>query len=130
MQAGGERLPKTTTPTTRSSLKRVLDDVAAERERQDAKYGPEVLEHGTGGEAQVAIRDRLQRQTTTATKAGTVTRGQIIQTELAEALAETEYGPLREELVQVAASAVAFVQQLDDEQEARLERQRQDEDEA
>jgi ubiquinone biosynthesis protein UbiJ len=121
-------LPEATTEQT-DSLTRVLGDVAAERTRQDAKYGPEVLEHGTGGMARIAIRDRLQRITATATSAGTVTRGQILQTECAEALAEEDPIALREELVQVAASAVAFVQQLDDEAILQRQRLRQDQDE-
>lgn len=101
----------------------VLREIAAERARQDAKWGDQSHSYdGTGpdehplgnwrtasGLAFTAQRttDEAMRSTEGATMA------QILLEEVFEALAEDEPVALRHELVQVAAVAVAWIEYVD-----------------
>lgn len=104
-----------------------LDDVAAERVAQDAKWGQQNHPDGTdtnwvdqirpafgwnGSEAMHAAklaRSDCQR----AARRGEVTWLKILREEAAEAFAETDPAKLRAELIQVAAVAVAWVEAID-----------------
>ena len=102
----------------------VLNDVKAERARQFAKYGTNSdLEDGTGDvqwllplsiEYAPHIQDSL-RVDYEAYEAvtGLPTWMHMVREEVAEAFSETEPARLREELLQVAALAVSWIEKLD-----------------
>lgn len=96
-----------------ASLFIALADVLRERRRQDRLHPFVGLPDGTGSEgtehrAQEAKAwgDRLARE-------GTLTMADVLLEEVFEAMAETNPIRLREELVQVAAVAVKWVQLID-----------------
>ncbi|MFG2074286.1 hypothetical protein [Nonomuraea maritima] len=95
------------------SLARALEDVAAERAAQDARWGMQILPDGTGGDGAEAESDRARQETETAARAGTLTWRHIMAEEVREAFAERDPELLRAELVQVAAVAVKWIQALD-----------------
>jgi len=92
---------------------RVLEDVAAERARQRARFGEQRLADGTGGTFRAAGRRLSQRRCDRATAAGRVTWTHVLEEEVSEVLAETDPERLRAELVQVAAVAVQWIEALD-----------------
>lgn len=100
----------------------VLADVLAERARQDARFGRQDHPDGTGPERDNPVRlaytigeatDTARQITDRALSRGTVTFADILTEEVFEALAETGPARLRAELVQVAASAVCWIEALD-----------------
>lgn len=96
----------------RSTL--VLSEVAAERARQDAKWGEQNHPDGTEDGAFFAERARLRKQLCQEhAAAGTVTWRHILDEEVHEAYTETDPAQLREELIQVAAVAVAWGEAID-----------------
>lgn len=95
-------------------LTAVLAEVAAERARQDAKWGSDrTLPDGTGWLAQKARARRLRERCDQNFEQGNGTWADVLGEEAAEALAETDQEALRNELIQVAAVAVCWVQALD-----------------
>lgn len=89
----------------------VLVDVAAERRRQDEKWGQQDHPNGTGAfkpEADAA-RERCERLFAT----GYPMWWPILLEEVYEALAEEDPAALREELIQVAAVAVGWIECID-----------------
>lgn len=94
-------------------LSRVEREVRAERDRQDAKFGPQNHPDGTGSEdmkqASVLARSLCQG----AAACGVVTWRHILLEEVHEALAEQDPARLRQELIEVAAVAVAWVEAID-----------------
>jgi hypothetical protein len=116
------KAPDATCPlAVRSS---VADDVAAERARQDVKWGVQNHPDGTGpgtyplrtlydsAPAEWLAR-RATSSTDTAANAGTVTWRHILLEEVFEALAEDDPARLRTELVQVAAVAQQWAEAID-----------------
>lgn len=103
----------------------VLKEVQAERERQDAKWGEQNHADGTGsqhfflGKGLGApatfgyLRDRATWITDSNAKVGRITYADIFLEEVFEAMAEDDQGKLREELVQTAAVAVAWIEKID-----------------
>jgi hypothetical protein len=100
----------------------VLADVLAERARQDARFGRQDHPDGTGPDRDNPVRlactigeaaDTARQDTDRALSNGTVTFAKILTEEAFEALAETDPARLRAELVQVAASAVCWIEALD-----------------
>lgn len=113
----------------RSRTAWVLGEVAAERSRQDAKWGEQNHPDGTGavwefcsgqhaGWAQEAADDARRRCQEAVDRTWGDTYALILNEEVAEAFAEDDPTKLREELLQVAAVAVAWVEKLDREAEA------------
>lgn len=116
-----------------STLVKVLGEVAAERARQDAKWGEQNHPDGTGPDWRLAgcpaptlldmVRRELDRTLTdqvdvspdgmTITPATGPTWLLIALEEVFEALVEVDKTALRAELVQAAAVLVAWVQKLD-----------------
>jgi predicted house-cleaning noncanonical NTP pyrophosphatase (MazG superfamily) len=94
------------------SLGRVLADVAAERAAQDAMWGVQDLPDGTGAEY-TAAADDAKRDCREAWTGARLTWRHILAEEFCEALAETDPGALRTELIQTAAVAVKWVQAID-----------------
>jgi len=91
---------------------KVLDEVAVERLNQNAKWGEQNHPDGTGwlcGPDPGLAKKRYED----AKAARTLTWLEILDEEFAEALAEKDQGRLREELIQVAAVAVAWVECID-----------------
>lgn len=97
---------------------RVLGEVAYERLRQDRKWGEQNHPDGTGSDLAVwhsgdaAISDWARTRCEVAAEADAVTFEHILTEEWAEAL-DAEGPDLREELIQVAAVAVAWIEAID-----------------
>ncbi|MEV6644568.1 hypothetical protein [Amycolatopsis sp. NPDC051371] len=100
----------------------VLAEVLAERARHDSRFGRQDHPDGTGPERDNPVRlaytigeatDVARQVTDRALSRGTVTFAQILTEEAFEALAETDPARLRAELVQVAASAVCWIEAID-----------------
>ncbi|MFE9234792.1 hypothetical protein [Cellulosimicrobium funkei] len=105
----------------------VVDDVAAERVRQDAKWGVQNHPDGTGRAVRVLdplvdpsryteagwLATRAKASTDTAARGGSVTWRHILLEEVFEALAEDDPERLRTELVQVAAVAQQWAEAID-----------------
>lgn len=89
-----------------------LADVAAERDAQDAKWGEQNHPDGTGrpGSRQDAA---YYRSVCKANGLGQDNWQNILAEEVYEAFAETDPAKLRDELIQVAAVAVAWVEAID-----------------
>lgn len=110
-----------------TNTRRVLDEVAVERERQTKAHGVQDLPDGTGefGVASCVLRvvgSRLHEGMTVGvaeaqfscdTAGDRVTYAHIFIEEVVEALAEEDKGRLRAELLQVAAVAVQWIEKLD-----------------
>lgn len=92
---------------------RVLAEVQAERERQDAKWGEQNHPNGTGGSGALYVADRYRSIVDEGLKSGNVTWRDVLLEEVFEALAEPDPGRLRAELIQVAAVAVAWAAAID-----------------
>jgi hypothetical protein len=99
-------------PLATAETAQALGDVADERGRQLAKWGVQSLPEGTGGAWKPAA-DEARRITDERAKAGVVTWLDVLLEEVFEAAAEDNVIRLREELVQVAAVAVSWVEDLD-----------------
>lgn len=99
-----------TTPTLPAT--EVLVELAAERARQDDKWGQQDHPDGTGPLAlEWALRAKEMCQQ--AHQDGDQTWALVLEEEVAEACAEDDPHRLRAELVQVAAVAVAWIEALD-----------------
>jgi hypothetical protein len=89
-----------------------IEDVAQERASQDARWGeqnhPDGTHHSWGREADTA-KDAYEQ----AVAAGVMTWQHVLLEEVMEAFAETDPVTLREELIQVAAVAVAWAESID-----------------
>lgn len=109
-----------------------LADVAAERARQDAKWGEQNHPDGTGGVARplmslgirceptlvhrasgTELADAARLATDDAAKIDVVTWTDILLEEVFEALAESDPAVLRVELIQVAAVATQWAEAID-----------------
>lgn len=104
---------------------KVVRDVEAERDRQDAKWGEQNHPDGTGehstplmritySERPAAhLRERAKMSTDLAARRGLVTWTDILLEEVFEALAEEDPAMLRKELIQVAAVAAQWAEAID-----------------
>lgn len=107
------------------NINSVLKEVQAERERQEAKWGEQNHANGTGpgqyflGKGLSApatfgyLRDRATEIMDNHVDVGRLTYTDILLEEVFEAVTESDPDKLREELVQVAAVAVAWVEKID-----------------
>lgn len=91
----------------------VLDDVRTERMRQIAKWGEQHREDGTGGGATGLGAEQAKRVCQRAEANGGASWNQVLSEEYFEAIAETDPAKLRAELVQVAAVACAWIEDID-----------------
>lgn len=96
----------------------LLHDVAIERVRQHEKWGEQSNPNGTGDILQVEAADAARYACDTAFGQGRGTWRHILTEEVFEAFAEADPDRLRTELIQVAAVAVAWVEDLDRYEEA------------
>lgn len=92
---------------------RALSDVRAERAAQDERWGPQHHPDGTARPRDLAAADVQRQATDDAAATGALTWRDILSEEVAEAFAEADPDELRAELVQVAAVAVAWVEDID-----------------
>ncbi|HEX2142998.1 MAG TPA: hypothetical protein VHG10_00680 [Glycomyces sp.] len=91
----------------------VLDEVAAERARIDAKWGEQNHPDGTGDYPEIIEADVAKMVCQDAADDGRLDWLHILREEVAEAFAESDPTKLRAELIQVAAVAVAWVEAID-----------------
>lgn len=98
--------------TAAEKLQAVLAEVAAERARQDAKWGEQNHPDGTG-EEWMAMARKARAVCDRAAASGAVTWMHILQEEALESFAEADPAKLRAELIQVAAVAVSWAQAID-----------------
>lgn len=91
----------------------VMREVIQERVRQDAKWGEQNHPDGTGSEFHVDQAENARRTCDLFFKKGLGTWAHILREEVFEAFAESDPVKLREELVQVAAVAVAWIEAID-----------------
>lgn len=104
----------------------VINDVLAERDKQDVKWGEQNHPNGTGpklvwaysGPAEY-VRDVARSETDRMASEGFVTFRDILLEEVAEAFAEEDPAKLRTELIQVAAVAVQWAEAIDRAQAAK-----------
>ncbi|MBE4735745.1 hypothetical protein HW845_12870 [Streptomyces sp. ND05-3B] len=92
---------------------RILGEVQAERERQDAKFGEQNHRDGTGTTEQQKQAEAARRWCQDSFESGYGTWSDVLAEEVAEANAERDPALLRAELVQVAAVAVAWIAAID-----------------
>jgi hypothetical protein len=103
-----------------------INDVLAERDKQDIKWGEQNHPNGTGPTRMLLgtrdlnvictfkdMADTLRDWTDDRAKVGILSFADILLEEVFEALAEEDPAMLREELVQVAAVAVQWVEAID-----------------
>ena len=91
----------------------VMDDVADERERQHAKWGEQNHPDGTGAYTYQLQAEEARNDCQAAAQYGVDQWALIFLEEVYEAMAESDPVKLREELVQAAAVAVAWVEAID-----------------
>ena len=91
----------------------VLDEVAAERKNQTTKWGQQDPWDGTGSPAYRELAALLQAQVDALPGKNETPWNLILLEEVYEALAETDTALLRQELIQVAAVAVQWIEALD-----------------
>ena len=120
--AAGYQKPPTPTPAGTAT---VIAEVAAERQRQDAKWGEQNHPNGTGPDQIMwpavavkvksygAIAEAAQTATDTAAEYGSVTFADILLEEVFEAMAEDDPIKLLAELIQVAAVATQWAEKID-----------------
>jgi hypothetical protein len=106
-----ERWKKMMADPARVPIYRAID---IERDRQDAQHGAQqdlpVLREGERLlDPENVMRARYERRK----RAGTLSHGDIILEELAEAFDAPDYSSMREELVQAAACIVKAIEALD-----------------
>lgn len=94
-----------------------IADVCSERRCQHAKWGPQDHPDGTGGPAAKQAADDARAVCQRHFAAGQGSWADILLEEVYEALAEEHHGKLRDELIQVAAVAVAWAEALDQRQQ-------------
>lgn len=98
---------------TPPEMRRVFDDVRAERARQDAQWGEQNHPDGTGGELHQILARQARGSCQRAADRGEVTWRHIAKEEDYEAYAETDPEKLRAELIQSIAVRVAWVEAID-----------------
>ena len=91
----------------------VLLDVAAERGRQLAKWGVQHREDGTGGTVMRSAAEDARNHCNFLAEHGGADWRAVLMEEVCEAMAEDDPAALRTELVQVAAVAAAWIEDID-----------------
>lgn len=94
-------------------LPKVMKDVIDERSRQIVKWGIQSHPDGTGNETNKTFAEGARALNKHAVEHNYLTWAYILEEEFWEATAESDPKRLREELIQVAAVAIAWVEDLD-----------------
>lgn len=92
---------------------RIIRDLAQERLRQDAKWGVQNHPNGTGMLGDRERANGARHVCDTMFRSGMGSWRDILHEEVQEAFAEHDPVLLREELIQVAAVALAWVENMD-----------------
>lgn len=92
---------------------RVLQEVLAERIRQDQKWGEQNHPDGTGGSGAQYVADRYRSIVDEALKSNSATWRDVLLEEVYEALAEGDPTRLRAELIQIGAVCTAWAEAID-----------------
>lgn len=92
---------------------KVSVEVVAERIAQHKKWGVQNHPDGTGMPAQKSAAERAKMTCDYLARTGNLSWADILREEFHEALAESDPALLREELIQVAAVAAAWVEAID-----------------
>lgn len=93
---------------------RVFLDIDAERDRQDVIHpGTTHIPDGTGGGGRETWERIAKLSCDRAAREGRLTYAHVLDEETSEVLAETDPAKLRAELVQVAAVACKWIEELD-----------------
>ena len=92
---------------------RVLNEIEDERDRQNEKWGEQNHPDGTSSEMWSPNAKLWKFRCDKAALAGSVTWKHILLEEVFEAISEEEPARIREELIQVAAVAAAWVEAID-----------------
>jgi hypothetical protein len=92
---------------------KLLDEISAELTRQDSLWGEQNHPDGTGGPVRRQMANAQRDLCELKAQRGEVTYRDILAEEVAEAFAESYPTRLREELIQVAAVAVAWIEAID-----------------
>lgn len=92
---------------------KILAQVSEERDNQLAKWGEQHHPDGTGSPEQQFQADWDRQVCKQADELGRLTWADILQEEVSEAFAEGDAAKLRAELVQVAAVAAAWIEDID-----------------
>lgn len=94
-------------PAARAKALAAIHD---ERDRQETLWGQQNLRDGTGS-VQDQDAAKLQRgKTSRLARTGALTYRDVLEEEVKEAFAERDSGALQEELIQVAAVCVAWIE--------------------
>jgi protein involved in temperature-dependent protein secretion len=93
--------------------KHIFSAIADERKRQVEKWGVQKHPDETGGVSAEHRAWHARMVTESKAESGTISWRDILFEEIAEAFAEADQEKLREELVQVAAVVVAWIEDLD-----------------
>lgn len=91
----------------------VTVEVVAEWSRQDSLWGEQNHPDGTGGVTAVEQANVRKRLCQHAVRMGLLTWRDVLMEEVAEAFAESDPAALRNELIQVAAVAMNWVDAID-----------------
>lgn len=92
----------------------VVREVYEERARQERKFPGQVIPDGTGGPVRDVREAEARTRCDQRTEDGKVTWCDVLEEEVAEALAApANSAALRKELIQVAAVACRWVEQID-----------------
>lgn len=91
----------------------VVQEILAERVRQDTKWGEQNHPDGTGDLMSKIFREKARELCDAKASMGKVTWMDILTEEFYEALAEEDQVALRKELIQVAAVAAGWVEKID-----------------
>lgn len=92
---------------------RVLQEVLAERIRQDERWGVQNHRDGTGSQEQQQASEVARRWSQDSFGSGYGTWPDVLAEEVTEANAERDPARLRAELIQVAAVAVNWIEAID-----------------
>lgn len=88
-------------------------DIRREREAQETKWGQQNHPDGTGIDGDDVVANVFRSRCKHLARTGKTSWRYILLEEVFEALAETDDKPLRDELVQVAAVATAWIEAID-----------------
>ena len=93
---------------------KIFAEISAERDRQDVIHpGTTQIPDGTGGGGYETREAIAKHSCDRATREGRLTHAHVFEEEAAEVMAATDPVKLRKELIQVAAVAVKWVEELD-----------------
>lgn len=101
-------------PLTIIARQHIFDAIDAERDRQDCIHpGTTQIPDGTGGGGRQTRETIARNACERAQREGLLTHAHVFEEETTEVLAETDPVKLRAELVQVAAVAVKWIEEID-----------------